>query len=154
VYGAFSPTLYHSHTHTHTHKHKHKHSPQTIIKPRTRAVNRIYITTFLSLFRPIVCYPDVTATHQTRHMFPVRPHTDKMETLGKNAFQSYGQHKYVKLLFIFVSSVQTLISNLWGTGHTRSMPGCCRYVSFARSQFNVSWGYLTRTSPGVNKGDE
>jgi hypothetical protein len=43
------------------------------------------------------------ATHQTRHMFPVRPHTDRMETLG-TAFQSYGQHKYVKLLFIFVSS--------------------------------------------------
>jgi hypothetical protein len=43
-------------------------------------------------------------THQIRHMFPVRPHTDRMKTLG-TAFQSYGQHKYVKLLFIFVSSV-------------------------------------------------
>jgi hypothetical protein len=45
-----------------------------------------------------------THTHQIRHMFPVRPHTDRMETLG-TAFQSYGQHKYVKFLFIFVSSV-------------------------------------------------
>jgi hypothetical protein len=71
-----------------------------------------------------VCYPDVPHT-KSGTCFQLRPHTDRMETLG-TAFQSYWQHKYVKLLFIFVSSVQTLISNLWGTGHTKSMLVCCQ----------------------------
>jgi len=129
----------------------HKYSPQTIIKPRTRG-GKPHLHQSHHFFHCSGRWWPIFHTHQILHIFPLRPHTDRMETLG-SALQSYGQHKYVKVAVYF----RFLSLHFWLAtyGARVKRRGCWSAFSTfpspnTRTTFSVQCilRHLTLTSPG------